>query len=225
MIRSLWEGIKAIVHYIKSLFMAGIFTLLPLAVTALVVKFFYGISYGLLAPFDYIDLLLMGSAILLVGLLGRFIITRAIINPIERLIKRIPILGAFYSGIKTMVDFFNVSGHPERKRQAVLIPYPKDDFYSVAFVVGPADKDFQSLLPGQNPENKDKIMKVFIPTTHVHFGFFTLIPESKIIYTDIKLEEAVKTILSCGIIVPASLRKKKITHQEQKPLADEKTNQ
>ena len=208
--RVIWDAIKTSIRYIKSLFLAGIFTLLPLAVTTIAIIFFYNLAYRFLAPFGIEDLLLITGGILFVGLLGKFIVAKAIVKPIERIIGSIPMVGALYSGLKALIDFFNPSGHPERKRQVVLVPHFKDDSYSLAFLFGPADQDFQQLLPNGTVPQGERMMKVFIPSNHIHFGFSVIMPESKIIPTEIRFEEAVKNIISGGIIIPSSLKKHKI---------------
>ncbi len=206
----IWNTTKAVVNYIKSLFITGIFTLLPLTITILAVMFFYNLSYRFLAPFGIEDILLIAGGILFVGLLGKLFVANAIIKPLEKVISNIPMVGALYSGLKTLIDFFNPSGHPEHKRQVVLVPHFNNDFYSIAFLFGPADQDFQQLLPKDAVPEGERMMKVFVPSNHIHFGFSVIMPESKIIPTDIRFEEAVKTVISGGIIVPSSLKKKKI---------------
>jgi uncharacterized membrane protein len=106
-----------------------------------------------------------------------------------------------YSGIKTVVDFLNVPRHPEFKRKVVLIAYPQQHTYSLAFLTGTAQESFEPLIPLSQRGDK-RYVKVFMPTTHLTVGYFFIIPEDEVIYTDISFEEAIKSIVSCGLINP-----------------------
>lgn len=195
-----------LVNQIKSLFIAGILTLLPLGVSLAALTFIYRIAHRYLAPVGAFDLVLIVAGIIVIGAIGKLVINKTIISPVETIMHRIPIAGALYSGVKSLVDFLNTSKHPDFKRQVVLIPFPYPGSYAIALMFGPADDDYAPLIP--NLEHR--LVKVWVPTNHFSpLGHFLLVPASSVIPTQITFEEATKALVSCGIIVPSALVKKK----------------
>ncbi len=126
--------------------------------------------------------------------------------PIEKFIDKIPFIGAFYSGIRSMANFFGKKSSNGQKRKIVLIQYPKKGTYHLAILLGSAKYNFGKLI-----KNKETMVKVFMPTTHFTMGYFLIVPENEIIYTDIKFAEAVRCIVSGGLIDPESLKESHIT--------------
>jgi uncharacterized membrane protein len=205
-----YEKIK---NLVRNFFFEGLFTLLPLTITFWVLRFLYKTSVQLLAPLRHwepewlqlipgSEFLLVGFFILFVGVLGHFLIINPILHYFEKIIHKIPLVRIVYGSIKTMVEFFDVPRHPEFKRKVVLISYPDSSTHKVAFLLGQAD-DFGEMI---NKNQDEKIMKVFMPTSHITTGFTLFIPESRIILTDISFEEAIKMMVSCGVIHPKKIK-------------------
>lgn len=205
---------KRLSQEFKNLFLSGLFTLLPLAATAGFLKFTYTISMRILAPLRELEPLWMqqipGSEIILVilflvlmGALVQLLIIAPLVHYVEKVINKIPLVRIVYASVKTMVDFFDVPRHPEFKRKVVLIPYPNDQIHKLAFLLGPAD-DLAKLC-GSNTE-VEKFVKVFMPTSHVTTGFTMILPQRVVIETEISFEEAIKMMISCGVIHPKSLQ-------------------
>ena len=189
---------------IKSLFLAGLLTLLPLTITILATRFLFGIVHPLLAPLGVFDMIGIIAGIMFIGLLGKVIINEAIIHPLEKIVERIPLVGALLSSIKTLVKFLNVSSKAGSEHKVVLVPYPNKNSYSLALMIGSAENDFGKLLPKE--VQSKKMVKIFLPSTHfTPLGHFLIMAEEDMIHTDLKFEDALKSIVSCGIIVPASL--------------------
>jgi uncharacterized membrane protein len=113
----------------------------------------------------------------------------------DRLIAHIPIVKSIYSSVKQVSDtLFSSKGNAFRK--AVLIPYPRDGSWTIAFVTG---------NPAQ--EIKDKLGKehvnVFLPTTpNPTSGFFMVVPVADIIELDMSVESALTHIVSMGSVPP-----------------------
>lgn len=204
---------KQIVNGIRNFFLEGLFTLLPLTVSFWALRFLYGTSITILAPLRQMEpfwlqqipgseFLLISLFILSIGLLGHFLIINPIIHYIEKIIHKIPLIRIIYGSVKTMVEFFDAPRHSEFKRKVVLISYPDSSTFKVAFLLGEAN-DFGQLI---NPGQAEPMMKVFMPTSHITTGFTLFLPSSRIIATDISFEDAIKMMISCGVIHPKKIK-------------------
>ncbi len=199
----------------SSLFFTGLVTILPLAATIAFVRIVYQVLTSLLAPIRALEPSFLqeipGSEIglclvllFIIGALVHYFFLGILINGIEHGIKKIPVVRVIYSGIKTLIDFFNLPNHPEFKRKVVLVPFPHKEVYSVAFLVGEGQA-FTPFLKEHSPQlqEPERYFKIFLPTTHMTIGYFMLIPEKDVIHTNISFEEAIKSIVSCGLINPS----------------------
>ena len=209
--------IRRFIKYLKSIFLHGLFTLIPITATIFIITFVYTVMSRWLDPLRRIEPELLqaipGSEIILVTLLifaiGVFLklfLLDPIVHYFESLLYKIPFVRTIYSSAKKLVDFFNVPSH-DAVRQVVLIEYPKPGYYNIAFLLGPATNNFGKVLAnaGKNPGGEEYI-RVFMPNSpNPSSGYFFILPKSVVIYTDITFEEAIKTVVSCGLIVPDSL--------------------
>ncbi|MCK4265325.1 DUF502 domain-containing protein [Candidatus Babeliales bacterium] len=202
----------------KSLFLNGLFAILPFAATIFFITFAYNFMTRWLAPLRRLEPTILqqipGSEfilfiifIMLVGILLRFLIIHPIIHWGEKIIRKIPIINSVYSGAKTLVDFFNFPDATNVERKVVLIKYPKNEYYNIAFLLGTAANTFEPLIP-EDQRKPEEYFKVFMPNTpNPSSGYFFILPKSELIETNISFEEAIKTIVSCGLIAPESLKR------------------
>ena len=147
--------------------------------------------------------------IVLIGILIKIFVAKSIIYYFENLIDRIPLIRVVYSAAKILVDFFKFPSSKAKPKKVVLIPYPRDGQYHLAFLLESADENYRKLLQGtQFFRPNEKYYKVFMPNSpNPTSGYFFIMHESDIIDTDITFEEAIKTLVSCGLITPESLKK------------------
>jgi uncharacterized membrane protein len=81
-------------------------------------------------------------------------------------------------------------------RQAVLIPYPRNGSWTIAFVTGNPAQEVANKL-------KEEHLNVFVPTTpNPTSGFFMIVPKADMIELDMTVEEALKHIVSMGSVPP-----------------------
>jgi uncharacterized membrane protein len=198
---------------IKSLFLHGLFTIFPIAATIVIVNFCYSIVAHWIAPLKLlapryirhipgIELMMVLTAIIIVGALLRIFILGPVVYRFEKLIKKIPLIRIIYSSSKILVDFFNIPTAKAVEKKVVLIEFPRKGCYNLAFLLDGADHSFGTLLP----YNETGYVKVFMPNSpNPTSGYFFIIPRNEIINTTISFEEAIKTIVSCGIHTPESL--------------------
>ena len=133
----------------------------------------------------------------IVGIMFASVLGRGIWQYIERLMANIPLLKQIYPYIKQMTDFF--FKQEETKKifsRVVAVEYPRKGIWSVGYVTGSGIK---KIVEGQNKE----FVTVLIPTAPTPFGgFLIIVPKEEVVDLDMSIEEALRFILSAGVIVP-----------------------
>src|SRR5579862_144743 len=209
----------------KKHFITGLVFLLPLVVTIAVIIFlvnfltqpFIGIVSAVLTKFNIINkgflfltpdqVLLYSSKLIILILLFLFTVGLGIITRLffihylfrfgDRVLNRIPIVNTVYKTTQDIIKTLFVSDKNTFK-QVVMVPFPREDI----FVLG--------LISRESPETccnavKDELISVLVPTTpNPTTGFLLMIKKSELIHIDMKPEEAIKYIVSCGVIIPTS---------------------
>ena len=121
-----------ILSHLKSLFLSGLFTLLPLIATVFIVTFTYSFIAKWLEPLRRIspfyvqqipgsEFIVVTLAILLLGFLLKLVFIMPIVHWFEGLIKKIPIIRSIYKSSKTLVNFFSSADKTGTKKKVVLI--------------------------------------------------------------------------------------------------------
>lgn len=197
----------------KKYFITGLILLLPLAVTFAVVVFFFNLLTEPLANmvtllFDgasnsqlqhfFIQLLILIFLFfftILIGIITRYFIVNYLISLWDYLIHKIPLIRSIYKTSQDVITTLFDSNENSFK-QVVLVPYPYPGALSMGF------------LTQKNVAEEGKAA-VFIPTApNPTSGFLVLYPESDLIYLDMKVEDAFKYIISCGVINTPILEQK-----------------
>ena len=207
---------------LKSLFLHGLFTIFPIAATIVVVHFCYNIVARWIGPLRQlapsylryvpgVEFVMVLTAISLVGALLHIFILGPVVQRFERLIKKIPLIRIIYSSSKILVNFFNSPATPNTEKKVVLIEFPRRGCFNIAFLLDSAEDSFSPLLP---PHDAGYV-KIFMPNSpNPTSGFFFIVPRNEIIDTPISFEEAIKTIVSCGIHTPESLTEQSRLEEE-----------
>lgn len=193
----------------RKYFIAGLLILAPLAITVWMLTFIVGTmdqSLLLLPPSwrpeavfgFYVPLLgtvLTLLIILLTGLVTRNFLGRQLVQIWEALLVRIPVVNSIYSSVKQVSDtLFSSSGNAFRK--AVLVQYPREGCWTIAFVTGAPGGDVKNHLKGD-------YISVYVPTTpNPTSGFFLMLPRADAIDLDMNVDEALKYIISMGVVAP-----------------------
>lgn len=211
--------LRKIAHELKTLFISGLFTIIPIAATVFFISFTYNFLSRCLEPLYKIEPLILhkipGSQFFLIvlliiamGILLKILIAKTVIHYFEHLIDKIPLIRVVYSAAKILVDFFKFPSSKAKPKKVVLIPYPRNGQFHLAFLLESADDTYKKLLPPAHcADPNEKYYKVFMPNSpNPTSGYFFIMPEKDIIHTDITFEEAIKTLVSCGLITPESLK-------------------
>lgn len=113
----------------------------------------------------------------------------------ESLLNRVPVVKSIYSSVKQVSDtLFSDSGNAFR--QAVLVQFPRDGAWTIAFVTGTPGGDVANHLQGD-------FVSVYVPTTpNPTGGYFLMLPRESLIALDMTVDEALKYIISMGVVTP-----------------------
>ena len=197
---------SSITSKLRNAFIAGIVVLVPIGFTLYLTLFLIKISSKLVPteinPNNYLPFSIPGLEILLsvvfitlVGGISLSFFGKKILNLINDLFKRIPILRTIYSAIGQMTESF--TSKSDNKKSVVLIEYPKKGSWAVGF----ATKENKGEI---SKKTNKELINVFVPTTpNPTSGFLLMFPKDEVIYLDMTFEEASKFIVSAGTSDPA----------------------
>jgi len=190
-------------------FLTGLVTLVPLVITLWVVVFIIhriggglarvldlipGIGmlpYGVLTALSFLLLIVLTY---FVGIATQRTLGTRLLTWGEYLIRRLPIIRSIYGASKQLTQTLFTEKIAFQK--AVLIQFPHPGTYAIGFIT--SERPLPVLKNGQ------RYLHVFAPTTpNPTSGWYLLVPESEVIYLDISPEEALKMVVSGGIMTPA----------------------
>jgi uncharacterized membrane protein len=139
--------------------------------------------------------------IFLTGVAARNFIGKQIVYLWESILIRIPVVKSIYSSVKQVSDtLFSSSGNAFRK--AVLVQYPREGSWTIAFLTGVPGGDVKNHLIGD-------YISIYVPTTpNPTSGFFLMVPRAETVELDMSVDEALKYIVSMGVVSPEHFEKK-----------------
>ena len=143
-------------------------------------------------PFDVpgLEILIALLIITIIGWLSVSFLGKKIIDFINSLFKKIPILRTIYSAIGQMTE--SLSKSDNKQKSVVLLEYPRKGIWAVGF----ATKENEGIIKDKINE---EVVNVFVPTTpNPTSGFLLMVPKKDLIYLDITFEQASKFIVSAG---------------------------
>jgi uncharacterized membrane protein len=112
-----------------------------------------------------------------------------------KLITRIPVVNTIYSSVKQVADTL-FSGSGKAFSKALLVQYPHANSWTIAFLTGQPGGEVARYL-------KDEFVSVYVPTTpNPTSGFFLMMPRSNVVELDMSVDDALKYIISMGVLVP-----------------------
>lgn len=131
------------------------------------------------------------------GLIAANMLGQRLLRFWENILGRIPVFKSIYNSVKQVSDtLFSSTGHAFRK--ALLVQYPRDGSWTIAFLTGQPGGDVVNHLQGE-------YWSVYVPTTpNPTSGFFLMMPKSDVIVLDMSVDEALKYIISMGVVSPGA---------------------
>lgn len=145
--------------------------------------------------------------VFLTGLAARNFIGRRVVVLWESILVRIPVVNSIYTAVKQVSDtLFSPSGNAFRK--AVLVQYPHQGSWTIAFLTGVPGGDVANHLQGE-------YISVYVPTTpNPTSGFFLMMRKSDTVELDMSVDAALKYIVSMGLVMPEPVERKAVAGQQ-----------
>ncbi|HUJ90691.1 MAG TPA: DUF502 domain-containing protein [Syntrophorhabdales bacterium] len=190
-----------VTRHVKAKLLTGLFVLIPALVTLYVVYVIVSFLDGILSPFlTNLSLRLLGRSLYVPGLgLLLFIIIIYVMGVLtsnyagkrlllygEALLKKIPFVKSIYGSTKDFIEAFS-SEKLKAFREVVVTEFPHEGSYSLGLVTGRLQRGSTAFC------------SVFVPTTpNPTSGYLLLVPEDKLFFLSVSVEDAIKYIISLG---------------------------
>jgi uncharacterized membrane protein len=194
---------------------AGILVILPLLLTVYVLIILFKFIDGILGRFvntylmDFLGFYIPGLGIILsliiiflVGFLTTHFVGKKLYLILEeKILMNFPLIRHIYPSLKQITEFLFASKRQSFKK-VVLVEYPKPSIWVIGFIT---NKGFVEA----EEKTRQGLLNIFIPSSPGPLtGFFILVPRQDVIFLDIPIEEAIKLIVSGGLLNPVSATKK-----------------
>ena len=195
----------------KKYFITGLLVLVPLFITVWVVTTLVNMmdqsllllpahwrpeaQFGRAVPGFGVVLTLL--IIFVTGLIATNFFGKQLLLLWEGLLARVPVVKSIYSSVKQVSDtLFSDSGNAFRK--ALLVQFPREGSWTIAFQTGNPGGDVANHLQGD-------FVSVYVPTTpNPTGGYFLMMPRADVIELDMSVDEALKYIISMGVVAPSA---------------------
>ena len=201
---------KALRNYL----IAGLLIWIPVVVTVWVVRFISGIldqSIVLLPPSwrpeavvgQYVPgfgIALALLVLLLTGVLVKHLLGEQIVEGVERLVRKIPVIGPVYGGAKTFSETV-LTDKGTSFKQVVMVEFPRKGAWSIGFLMS---ENFEEI----RARTGEDMVQVFVPTTpNPTTGFLIAVHRREVMFMDTTVDDAFKMIFTLGVITPGSAPK------------------
>ena len=196
---------------IRRWLLAGLLVLVPLAITVWLLNWIIGTLDQTLQilPGDWQPDKLLGfhipgfgallalAIVLSIGAIASNFLGRKLVRWWDALLSRIPIVRSIYSSVKQVSDtLFSENGNAFRK--ALLVQWPREGVWTIAFQTGMPGGDVANHLTGD-------YLSVYVPTTpNPTGGYFVMLKRSDCIELKMSVDEALTYVISMGVVVPGT---------------------
>lgn len=199
----------------RKYFITGLIILLPFAVTVALVFFvlnfltqpFIGLIEHFLEDRDWYArfytpihfalqialLFFLFFFTVLLGFLARVVVFKSLLSIYDYILHRIPVIKTIYKATQQVIK--TLFGSSSRSfKQVVMVKFPTETSYCIGLISSKAPTVCENTIGSP-------LITVFVPTTpNPTSGFLMMYREEEVIYLDMKVEEAFKYIISCGVI-------------------------
>jgi uncharacterized membrane protein len=190
---------------LRRYFVNGLITLIPIVVTIWLLTFIFGFLDGILGPFigKLIGIKIPGLGILsavlttfIVGFITTYVFGKRLVSFGENVLYKLPLVNSVYSSVKQINDILFLQKETSAFRRVCAVEYPRKGIYSIGFVTGKGIHELKE-------RSKEELINVFIPTTpSPATGFMVVVPIKDVTMLDMRLEDAIRLIVSGGVLNP-----------------------
>jgi len=202
---------------VKKYLITGLLVWLPLSVTIWVLQAVLGVLDGVFggvlsatqallpaaahAPIEALrrvpglGVVVLLAALLMTGAFAANMFGQWWLRQGNRLLNKIPIVKSIYNSVKQVSDtLFSSSG--QAFREAVLVQYPRQGVWTIAFVTGRPSGEVAQHIGTEH-------VSVYVPTTpNPTSGFFLMLPRAEVVHLRMSVDEALKYVISMGVVGP-----------------------
>ncbi len=199
-----FEAVKNLLNHVKIYILRGLLAVIPITLSFLAIRFLYVIIDKRVMRmveqiigfrFPGLGILLVLTVLYLLGLAASNVVVKQFLGLIERITDHIPLIKTTYHVGKQLSVTLSLPESQVFKR-AILVEYLKPGIWTVGFVTGTVI----------DRESGEKLLKVFIPTPpNPTSGTMVVVKESQTRDPGWTIEEAMKTVISGGIIGPSEI--------------------
>ncbi len=194
---------KKLIDHLRKRFVAGLLILIPLGLTLFILKFLFNVADGILGPYlakifiavtrhdTYIPGMGMVTGaivIYLTGLLATNVMGTQILKWWDSFLSKIPLVKSIYTSSKQLTKVF--SEGKTSYRRAVFVEWPRSGVRAIGFVTAEIERD------------NERLVVVYVPTMpNPTSGFALFFRENEVMESGMTVEEAVKFVVSSGVVV------------------------
>lgn len=144
-----------------------------------------------------LGLLAVIAGLVLVGFLTANFVGRSLLRLGERLVGRMPVIRSIYSALKQLFETV-LAQSSNSFRQVVAVEFPRQGMWAVAFLTSDSGGEIAS-------KTGEDMVTVFLPTApNPTSGYLVCVPRSQVLFLDMSVEDAMKLVVSGGMVAPPS---------------------
>jgi len=195
---------KRFLGRIRRYFITGLLVILPLFLSLYILFLLFQFADGILGRFirervgfyiPGLGLVFSLVVITIFGFLSTLFLGRYLYSLIDKIFRNFPLIRHIYPSIKNIFEFLFSKEHLSFKK-AVLVRYPTKESWTIGFITNEGFKE------SKEKTNKD-LLNVFVPLSpNPISGFLIFAPSEDVIFLDISIEEAMKLVVSGGLLNP-----------------------
>ncbi len=199
---------------IRAYFLAGVLITAPISITLYLAWLFVNFVDRQVTPLipeaynpnTYLPFALPGLGLLIaflvftiIGALTAGFVGRFLMRISESLLARMPVIRSIYGAVKQILETV-LAQQSHAFREAVLVEYPRRGIWAIAFITGLTEGEVQNIT-------EDECINIFLPTTpNPTSGFLLFVPRRELVPLSMSVEEALKMVISGGILTPPDNR-------------------
>jgi len=200
-------------EHLRGYFIAGILVTGPTLLTLYIIWLFIAFidrSVGALLPDQYnpqtylhvpgIGLVIVVVGLTLIGALTAGVLGRVYVRLSDRIVARMPVVRGIYAAVKQIFETV-LAKQSNSFREVVLVEWPRQGLWTMAFVTAAVEGELKA-------KTGEDMIAVYVPTTpNPTSGYLMFVPRKDAITLDMTVEDAIKYVISTGIVAPPELAK------------------